>query len=182
MEYKFSVALTDDDYLAYNKFHMTTHPAGKRLLTKMRIAIPIVFLVVFAVIGIVQKDTIPPRLLGILWVVASVYGIVSAKRLTMRATKKNLKRMKEKGVNLYSKASTITCDDEYITEVTPETEVKKKLSTLKQIYVAQTAVYIYMEESRAFLIPLRAFPDEQTRVEFTKFIQQKIAANSTATQ
>lgn len=176
--YEFNIALGEDDYLLFNKYHFLNSAIGKKNLMTFKIIIPLIcYTFVFlsnifnSDIQLVLIETIVMTILTILW-------IGNSKKILLNSMRKNIRKMKKVGKLPYNKDLILKFTDDIILEITPNSEYKTKYSVIEKIAVAEDAIYIYFSSVQAFIIPISVFSDENEKKKFLDFIMSKTTNSS----
>ena len=176
--YKFTFVLTDEDYFEFNKHQVLTSPSGKKNLAAYRLLLPLVMFIILLGFVVAKADT-TLIVIELIWIVImSILWLIFSKTLYMRALKKRIGALAKEGRLPYDKETTLTFDDEIMTEVTPEKETKTKYSMIERITTTDKAIYIHLGSVQAYIIPLKVFSDAAEIDRFIQFIKTKMSETS----
>jgi hypothetical protein len=103
----------------------------------------------------------------------SILWIGFSKKIILKFMTIGIKKMKKEGRLPYSNEAILKFDDEYIHEITPNTENKTKYSLIEKIAVTEKAIYIYFSSVQAYILPVTAFSEEMDKIKFLEFINMK---------
>ena len=169
--YKFEFELDDDDYIAFNRYHIHHSPASKRSLLLTRFLMPL-FFIAFS-IYMANKVEYPILNYSIFGVISAVW-IVFFNRYCDHLLRKQIAKLKKTGKLPFGRNVSLQFEEEAIAEYTERGEQKMNYATLEQIAVDNNAVYLYIGAVQACIIPLRVFANDGERQAFLTFINAKI--------
>ena len=172
--FHFRFTVTEKDYIEFNEFHALNSPHGKKSFNTWRFFVPIILAAFFAVILI--SSFTPETLIGAitLWAVVSGVWMLVSKPLYLMLIRNNINKMKKSGKLPYSKNVFFQFNEEYILEVTEESETKTKYSNIVNAVMGKSAVYLYMNVAQGYIIPFTAFESEEQKAALIRFINYKI--------
>ena len=174
MNFRFETALTEEDYFAFNRFHMLKSPYGKKTVSNLRVSIT-VMIIAFMFISVIFGDfslkswlcTIPLLILLVL------FHVFMPNYLTF-ILKGQIKQMKKSGKMPYSTESVIEFYDESFSEATAENKTELKYSAIERISVVRgKSIYLHTNNIMAYIIPMSAFASEDEYAAFMEFIHQR---------
>lgn len=171
--YEFKVKLNDDDYIAFNQYHLLHSPTGKKTLISCRLILPVLsflYIVIFIAAG---SDFQLILFQVILMSILSIFWLVFSTKIYFKAMRRGINKMKKEGRLPYDKESILKFDDENYYDITPNTENKTNYSMIEKIAVTEKAIYIYVSSMQASIIPVATFSDEIEKQKFLEFISLK---------
>lgn len=172
MQFRFDVFLTDEDYLDLNDFMLLNNEKNDNTYKRLRIFTIITFLVVAAV-GVFNTGSVlfPAMLLPF-----GIACVVFVKPFCIMVTKRQIRENLKKDKKLYSPQSIIEFYDEWFSESTPEDMSHYKYSAVERICVSEKgAVYLFINQIRAYIIPRQAFHSADEFNCFMNFMHTKCA-------
>jgi hypothetical protein len=172
--YEFKITLDDDDYMLFNQYHLFHSSIGKRTIMSFRLMIPFICFMVVVIFYIAGSDFLLILIEAIAMLIFSIIWICNCKKMFLKTINKGIKKMKKEGRLPYSSEAVLTFDDDNIHEITPNTENKTKYSLIEKIAVTEKAIYIYFSSLQAYILPMTAFTDEKSKLEFLEFINSKV--------
>lgn len=157
--------LTEKDYLDFNVFHAENSPTIRRSILIQRLIGPVIFLIM---------PFYATRYTGIpLWYWVIIFGTLGAlwysfypkyiKWEVSRRTSKLIKEGKD-GKILGNKNIKLTPEGIYGTSLYSEEKVK--WDSIERIEETEDYIYIFISSISAFIIPIRAFNDTNTKEKF----------------
>lgn len=180
MKFRFNVNLTEDDYYEFNRFHMIKSEFGKKQILKMRIFVA-VFIVIVS-LGLLFADdfsyesfiTLIP--LAVILIVVE-FGYV---KLTEMILKLQLKSMKKSGKMGFDPTSVLEFYDDAFVEITDTVRTEQKYAVVESININNGQIlYIYVNNIRAYLLPLSSFETKEQFGDFIDFLKQKTGKEAT---
>jgi len=162
---KVDYELTAQDYIDFNLFHMNNSKKMKNILFIQRFIIPLIY---FALPFVLARSTNVPFWL---WMVAAlvVYAVwvkIYPKRMKKSISQKLLRALKEeRNAKLMGKHS-CTLSKDMIVDIGKGGETKAKWSSILDVIESETHVFIFISDSKAFIIPKRALTTEELRQQF----------------
>ena len=174
MQYSFDIVLGDEDYLAFNRFHLLKSPYGKKQLRSFRLCLAL-FGVVFVAFFLMFMPAEDKWFLSAVTAVVIALFEIFASRWLLFFLKKQIKRMKKTGTLGYSPASRLEFGEDTMKEITPDAMSEQKYSAIERVSVVEErAVYLHPNAALAFLLPYDAFASHTEYLEFLAFLQTKI--------
>lgn len=180
--FKFQYLLNDNDYLEFNKFHLSNAPINKKALLFLRLMVPVMLALLFLLTLLKSEDLTVEIGTLVTCVLVSVAWFFLVKPLMVASTKLNIKMMKKHGKLPYGKNISIEFHEDYFIETTSETETKTKYSFIERMAYGNYAIYIYISPIQAYIVPLTVFESAEQRDAFCAFINHKATAQGKVTE
>lgn len=174
MLFQFNLAVTEDDYLAFNIFHAFESPHGKKMIRKARICFVTIMaclalLLVMALDGVIFS-LIYAAFLGLF----TVIYMLLFKKVVTRNTKAQMKRLKKTGKLPFSPEVTLEFHEDKLVEITPSARMEQSYAVLERICVVQNHfILLYTSSSNAHILPLAQVRTQADSEEFVKFLSKK---------
>lgn len=174
MEFRFDVSLTEKDYLDFNRFHALKSPYGKKGIKAFRISITGLLLLIAATVMFVSDFSSFSLIYAAVMVVVTAILQFFIPRFFFSSIKNSIKRMHKAGTLGYSPSSSFEFSDESFTETTPTSKTEQKYSAIQRVCIdGDKAMYIYMSNAMAYVLPMSCFSSAEERASFTKFLEGK---------
>lgn len=162
--------LTKEDYVEFNICHINNTPALKKTMGVQRIGIGLAF---FLMPFVMHKITginfnlfmITFSIIGFSWII--FYKFIF-KLIMTRGVKKMLKKDEE---NILLGEKVLELKNKKLIKITKDKEEELLLDTIIKIIENKNNIYIYVSEIEAYIIPDKAFKDNNDRVEFLNFLK-----------
>lgn len=162
---KIEFELFEKDYIAFNMNYLSTSPIIKRSIFIQQYIVSIIYLIAPFVIA---KTTDTPLLhwLPICIIIYIVWVIFYSKYYKMRAKKHIEKLIKEgKNIGVLGQHS-ILLTKNGITAIKGSSKSKMNWRSIENISETEEHIYIYIGSIEAYMIPLRAFKNEEEKIAF----------------
>jgi len=173
--FKFDVNITEQDYYDFNTFNNEESKFGKRLMRAFKLLVGVIGLMAIVMFVVNHDFDIGTLIAVIPIVVVVVLLIVFSKTFMRRVNKKTIQTIQKRGKKLYAPNSTLEFLDEYLVEITPESETKLKYSTVDIAYfVRGEVVYIYINMQQAVILPRASFESQEQWDSFMEFVKGKV--------
>ena len=171
--YQFKNSVTEDDYLAFNEYHLLHSAQGKKAVNMFRILTPILSLLAIVIFWVanVSQELLVAEIIALSLV--SIIMAFYSKKMLLKTIKNNLKRLKKDGKLPFSKETTIIFDEERIHEKSIEAESSILYTSIEKIGEGDQAIYIYFSALQAFILPYRSFESDEQKNEFLSFLNTK---------
>lgn len=168
---KINYELTSQDYIEFNLYSLIYSKSMKKLMFVQRYIIPLFY---FTLPFILDDQTNVP--FGY-WVIfcAAMYAIwvwTSPNRVKRNVTKKVLKSLKNEKFAKLLGEHTMVVSKEGIEDSGKGGEAKAPWSSILSIIEAKEHLYIFISESKAFIIPNRAFKKDYERQKFVERLKE----------
>ena len=163
MEIEFK--LSEEDYINFNVDHTKKSPTMRKNVTFIRILGPVVFLI--APFVIISFSEIPLWYWITLFGIASILWLIYYPRHFDWDMRRKMKKMLQEGnnENLFKEIK-IILTKEGIIQKNKTGESFTKWDDVDSVDETDDYIYIYNSSISAFIIPKRAFKDENARKEF----------------
>ncbi len=174
MNFRFNINMTDNDYLEFNKFHLLKSSYGRKNDLGTRIFIA-VFMVIVCIALLFMGDFSHDSFIEILPLIFLLVIVeVSYTKLTELWLKHFIGKMKKKGKMPFSSSSVLEFGEDTIVETTETEKTEQKYSAVEKIYNnGGNIIYIYVNNTRAYLLPVSSFESEKEYKEFFRFLKEK---------
>ena len=171
--YQFINSVTEDDYLAFNEYHLLHSTQGKRVLMTHRLLTPSISLFAIVVFWIadVSRELLITEMIGL--GLLSIVMTISSKKRILKTVKRNIARFKRDGKLPFSKDTIITFDEDHVHEKSNETETRIQYSMIDKVVEGNQVIYIYFSALQAFILPHRSFESDEQKNEFLSFLNTK---------
>lgn len=177
--YTFKYTLTEADYFAFLKFHVSNSPASKKSILGLQLLLPAVFLALFLKdLFFGTHQDFPLQMTQIVFfTIVSVVWFFVCKPFHMWVVRLHLKAIRKEGKLFYNQESVIQFDETFFVGITNNSETKANYVTIERIAVGKGAIYIYLGAVQAVTIPFSVFETEAQRNEFLAFLNLKVMKN-----
>lgn len=163
-------SLTDEDYIAFNRFVYCNRPAGRKNLFRLRILIAAAF-VLFALSEFLSGNLI----VGLVLIALIPVWIILIKPFYLFLLGKSILRMKKNGKLPYSSEGVITFDDSGIKDVSfGRGEALYYYSSVERVYLAPGYIYLFLSSASGVIVPVRLFNAPSDADLFTEYLKTKI--------
>lgn len=175
MRFGLHVSVSEDDYLKFNQFTMLFTAYGKEQLRKLRVTLA-VFGAVFAFLILLQNGFA----LSALWGIVPIVAVVGAlewflPRWIKFTVKTQIEDMKKKGKLAYSPEAEVEFYEDKLVEIASESRDEVKYSAIEAVCVVRgSAIYLYMDSIRGYLLPYSSFESKEQFGELVEFLKTKI--------
>lgn len=174
MELKFSINLTEEDYIEYNKFVMFRSSYGKKRMLKIRIAVALVILV-YSVIHLLLRGVSTVSFITLLpyLLVLIIYQLIY-KPLVVWEIKMSVRSQKKRGKVGYATNSEMVFLEDCFIESTDHNKTEQKYSAIDRVsVVGDKVIYIQVNSLMSYVMPVSCFETKEKYDEFMTFIKTK---------
>jgi hypothetical protein len=178
--------LTLEDYVDFNMHAVDNTSVGRDIRRKAVIVGPVVYMP-FAIIGLIVALTstdLKVKLAAtfgcVLFTIASALWPILYPKLQKVAVTRNVRRMLGELQSGSSGITRLALDAHGVHLQSPTRETSVKWEAVSYISRGATADYLFFGMATAFLVPHRAFADEQERESFLTLAQELRAAATAA--
>ena len=169
--YRFEYEITEHDYMQFNEYHLLNSPSGKRTLLLTKCMGFIVSIAIIIAAGIIGNNKGQLIVNIIFLAVFSIIWFARGKRIALKSMCKQMNKLKKEKGKLYSDKGTLTFDENGITDISEDKELKTPYSTVTQLCTGNNALYIYFSPIIAYIVPVRLLDDNSD--EFKTFLERK---------
>lgn len=171
--FKYQVALSEKDYLDFNRYHAFNSPASKKYMFKYRFIVPIIFIFCGAGIGTMVDEPVVSYYFYIAFGIAAILWMIFFKWIMAKQIKKNIGKIMKSGKLPYQNEAAVSFEDDFIVETTNDSEMKVKYSAIERVVTNGEAFYIYINAVQAIILPFSVFTDESSRDNLLGFIEER---------
>ena len=175
MNYIFDIFLTEEDYIAFNIFHLNRSVYGKKHQRVLRIMLAVIFaaaaLLNFWAEGISPVTVAYALLLGFLGLMMTVFF----GKFSGFLTKLSIGNLKKSGKLAFSPEARVGFTDEGVLEITPDGRTEKRWESMERLCIREGKVwYLYMNNSAAFILPEEQLRAQTDLAEFRRYLETKL--------
>lgn len=174
MEIKYE--LTKDDIIDFNLYHSENSKTIKRSLNIQRYIISVIF--VFAAIVMSSYLDIPYSFTIPFFLVVSLIWIFYYPKFFKWLIKRNVSKMLDEGKNkAIIGEQRLSISNEGIIAISEAGEMKSNWSLVEKIGKTKKNIYIYISSISAYIIPIKAFNNEEEVNNFISTVNKYIEKN-----
>ncbi len=174
MYYKFDVVVTEKDYFDFNKFYMTKSHYGKKQILTFRLIITAIMLlsvIISVADGSLSTETLSSIVPPLVFLLIFQIGLTS---FITWLIKRHIKQIKKTGKMPYSSSSVIEFFEDSFSETTECDKTEHKYSVIERISIVNEAmIYIHINNTAAYILPVACFESNAQYWEFMDFIKTK---------
>ena len=172
MKFEFDITLTDQDYLDFNLFHAFESPYRMKTIRNTRILL----LIICGIGMLISLRGYNFELFGffaqIPLVIFAVVLQLLLKPYFVFFIKYNIKRMKKTGKMAYSPNSHLIFTENSMVESTSTEKLEQLYTSIEQICIHKDkCIYIYVNNLKAFILPMSIFRSAEQYEEFVAFLK-----------
>ncbi len=173
--FEFRFTFGGSDYLAFTMHHQQNNPVDRKLLMISRLAFPVIFIPAqfLSLLNPAQYDaaSLVGRLL--LFGLVSIAWFFLVPPVLRLMTRVQVRMMRKHGALQSMQNVVLRFEDDSVTEIAGETEVKVRYSGITRITGGPAGIYIYFGPVQAIPVPLSVFQTAKQRDDFWYFIHGK---------
>lgn len=181
MLFNFLIELNDNDYLQFNKNHLKKSDVNKKI-EKYTKTFLVIFTMCIAVFVMVKENLIETPLVALIYLIIC-FAISLIALLLYKPFRHFLENLQLKLQLKHDKPvllkTAMQFYEDFIFSVDEQTEEKVKYSALTKLDHDENAIYLYVGNNKAHIIPLRCFATQEHINAFCAFINSKIQQNNT---
>lgn len=174
--------ITDNDYLAFNNYHLRYTKTGRKALLSMRLIAPVLSLFALILFWIAECDLYFIIVELVAFIIFSIIWWLSARRFMLHSIKRRLKKAHDTDQLLFSPNGQLIFDFEnrVIMDITDKAETKISFDKIKTYYETDTAYYFYFSSIQAILLPRHLFHSTEEFISFQNLVHSNFCHCSTA--
>lgn len=176
MYFTFCVNKTDEDYINFNVFHYKKTPDGKKCVNRTRLNFLLIEVMMFVLTIVLRPDIYLTT--GFIFILAVIYVVflVRSEKQAESITKKALRKSEKKGTKPYTSQAEMEFYEECFTEMADGIKTEVVYSSINTVRILNGQyIFIYLNESSAFIIPFRVFESNEQCTAFIDFLRSKIS-------
>lgn len=176
MLFNFLIELNDNDYLQFNKNHLKKSAVNKKI-EKYTKTFLVVFTMCIAFFVMIKENLTETPLVAIIYLIIC-FSISLLWLLLFNPFRRFLENFQLKLQLKHDKPVSLKTAmqfyEDFIFSVDEQTEEKVKYSALTKLDKDENAIYLYVGNNKAHIIPLRYFANPEYINAFCAFINSKI--------
>ena len=174
MLFQLNINLSEDDYLAFNKFHSFESMHGKKLINKTRIFFVLAMIILAALFLLVMGLTTFSITYAVLLLLFTLLYMVFFKKILTRNVKTQIKRLKKVGKLPFDPVSTLEFHEDKMVEITALQRTEQSYSIFERICVVKNRyVLLYKSSVSAYILPVTQIEAQLNQEDFIDFLSQK---------
>ena len=164
--FQFNFSLSWEDYYAFGK-HCSRHdPATKQARLRSRIAYPILCLVIAALCPFVSPGS---AIMSAAFIALALLWLLTYDARADRRIKKSMQKQ------TFDEGPITYCfEEKAFTRTSKSQTLTNTYADIARVDVGEQAVYLCESSPRSFMLPNRAFADEEEKGRFVSFVRGKI--------
>lgn len=179
--FEFQYVVSEKDYWEFNKYYIRKN--------KLNLIAEIIFgaILLSGFLKIVIKTAVKENyikdygmfafvMLVALTALAFVLMFFAFRGLEVAILKLSILMMKKNGKLPFGKNVYMRFDEDIVTEITELGESKFPYKTLEKVEKGKNAIYVYISQVQAFIIPYTVFSSQKQHDDFIEYIKNKITA------
>lgn len=173
MLYSFEVSMSDKDYFEYNKFHIQRSPYGRKYKTMVNVAF-IAFACAAMLLMLLTIGASIETLIGVIPVIL-LSGVLMLlyPHVVVLILRLNILLTKNRPNKPYAPWSRIEFGEEFFAEETELGRTETKYFAIERISVTDSAVYMHLNATTAYILPMSLFEDCDELDVFLDFLKTK---------
>ncbi len=174
MAFQFNVNVTEQDYIDYNMFVLTRTPSGKKQIMKIKITATAIYAVgVLAALLIIGLSKIS-LVIAICALAGCIVYHISFNKSMKNSFIRQMETMKKNGNLPYSPCSVLQFYDKSFIEITQMHKNETAYAAIERIDIVDNKIiYIFINSTLAYLLPLAAFSSAEQYNAFSDFIKAR---------
>jgi hypothetical protein len=164
--------LTKEDYIAFSVHHMKNSPTIKKSLFIQRYILSLIF-IAFAFI-MANITEVPLKFWILAYIAIYIVWVIYYPKYFMSSTVKRIRKMINEGKNngIFGPYS-LTLTEDGIEESNQSGESRVTWGSIEKMEESEEHIFIYTSVINAYVVPVRAFADDEQRKEFTRLIRRE---------
>ncbi|MCL2575881.1 MAG: YcxB family protein [Defluviitaleaceae bacterium] len=167
--HKYEYTLDDNDYLEFNRYIFYKSPVQKKNMIWVRYGVAAISLLMLPFAARLFEDNLALWISYVVLVLLPVLWIVFFNRTLTWFIKR---AMKSENIN-FNRKMRVNFIDNQIIEVTEAGESRTNYHNIEKIGVDKNAIYLFINEAQALIVPERVFENDDKKVQFMEFIKNK---------
>ena len=174
MLFHFDITLNDDDYLAYNRFHMIRSPYGAKTLRNFRLVLTAI-VALFLIPTLSRTGFSPYSLIAIIPSLAILTVMqLLLPTVLVSSVKSQIKKAKKTGKPAYSPKAEIEFYEDFFVETTDENRSEIKYSAIERISVVDGKyIYIHVNSVMSYIVHVSLLDTAEKYDAFMAFLATK---------
>lgn len=169
MRFFLDLTITEEDYLAFNYFHILDSNAGKKQFRKSSIRFVIMIIAVLLLVFLVDKRTTFIIIYGIFGVLYTILVLLLHKPRAKRRIKRNIRNTQKDGQTVFDAVSKIEFYEDMLVEITSNKRTEQSYSGIERICILKDRyVFLYNSSDSAYVLPI---PQINAQVDYTAFME-----------
>ena len=177
MLFQLSVNGTEEDYLAYSLFQAFETTYGKKQIRKVRVQLACLAMLVIGIVLYINGFSVYSFASCLIYGLYSALYILLFKKLRMRHTKREVKKLAKAGKLPFDPVSTYEFYEEKLVETTTTTRTEQSYSAIEQLCIVKDKyIFLCTNDFAAYVLPISQIREQLDYDALLSFLSQKCAA------
>lgn len=168
-----SYVLTDADAIEFNRYYIKNTKRGRKVVWQQRMILPMILLGYVILMLIFKFDSKPVYIFGAFVAAAAVAYGLACEKIVLNRQEAEIKNSGYNWDNIHPEPTTIDFNDEKIEASYKGQEKDFEYEDIWKVTCTDTAIYLWMNDTVAMQIPVRAFESEQDMHKLFDFLNEK---------
>lgn len=164
----------DNDYLAFNQYHILNSTTGKKSLLYIRLFPIALSVLIMSIMGVRGDDTLLIAIEAVLLAIMCSIFFAFSKKILLRSVRKSVERLSQEGRLPYSRHSELHFGENSITDISDIATVSVSYEDIIKICDEEEYLFIYYGAMQAILIPKRCLLECELE-EVKRILYEKIS-------
>ncbi len=174
MRFFLDLTITEEDYLAFNYFHILDSNASKKQFLKSRIRFVVMIMALLLLVFLVDKRTTFVIAYGIFWVLYTILVLLLHKPRAKHRIKKNIRNTQKDGQTAFDPVSKIEFYEDMLVETNSNKRTEQSYSGIELICILKDRyVFLYDSGNSAYVLPIPQINAQVDHAAFMEFLSQK---------
>lgn len=174
MRFQLDLTITEEDYLAFNYFHVLESSFGKKriILARLRYIALTVLLVVLVLLF--SRGRIDPSLYVIVLSAYTTLYMLLYKSLVKRSIRASIKRVKKEGKPSFDPISKLEFYDDKLVAIDSTKRIEQGYDGIEGVHIVEDRyIFLYDGHSSCFILPIPQVKAQLNQEEFIDFLFKK---------
>ncbi len=155
MQMKFTVNLTETDFLKFNEYYMKNSAQGKKSILTARLLLPAVFVLIMIICLIANTGMLVIVLEAVIFTITSIVWELKVPSIISGNIRKSIEAAKKNGKLPFHESAEFDFAESEIIETAPGSVKNVRYSDIVSVNSADDYIYIFYGAAQAFVIPRR---------------------------
>lgn len=165
--------LTDDDAIEFNRYYIKHTKRGRRVVWQQRMILPLILVGYVILMLVFQFHSKPVYVFGGFVAAAAVAYGLACEKIVLNRQEAEIRHGGYNWDNIHPEPTTLDCTDEKIKASYKGEERDFEYADIWKVTCTDNAIYLWLNETVAMQIPVRAFDSEQDMHKLFDFLDKK---------
>ncbi|MBQ7817325.1 MAG: hypothetical protein IJ388_00830 [Oscillospiraceae bacterium] len=174
MRFQFDIALTEEDYLAFNYFHHIESADGRKQVQIRRVLFLFFMAIMVALVIIIRGWTVYTTIYTVLMTLFAFVYFLCFNKSAKRSLKAQIEKLSKSGNLPFDPISKMEFYEDHLVDISAKMRIELSYEGIKRMcVVANRYIFLYDGIASAYILPLSQIKEQVNPDDFLRFLLLK---------